>query len=153
MSEFSPESPSQAAPVEPLSSTSVGVEEKKPSVPIGLIILGVVLLVGLIVGAVLLIQSDNETTARVRDVFIIFMALESLVIGVALVILIVQLAILINLINHEIRPIIQSTNQTVNTLKGTVTFLSDNLSEPVIKLNEYLAGIRKLTEILRISRK
>ncbi len=52
MSEFSPESPSQAAPVEPLSSTSVGVEEKKPSVPIGLIILGVVLLVGLIVGAV-----------------------------------------------------------------------------------------------------
>lgn len=153
MSEFSPESPSQAAPVEPLSSTSVGVEAKKSSVPIGLIILGVVLLVGLIVGAVLLIQSDNETTARVRDVFIIFMALESLVIGVALVILIVQLAILINLINHEIRPIIQSTNQTVNTLKGTVTFLSDNLSEPVIKLNEYLAGIRKLTEILRISRK
>ncbi|WP_322509774.1 hypothetical protein [Anaerolinea sp.] len=153
MSEFSPESPSQAVPVEPLSSTSVGVEEKKSSVPIGLIILGVVLLVGLIVGAVLLIQSDNETTARVRDVFIIFMALESLVIGVALVILIVQLAILINLINHEIRPIIQSTNQTVNTLKGTVTFLSDNLSEPVIKLNEYLAGIRKLTEILRISRK
>ncbi|BAJ64074.1 hypothetical protein [Anaerolinea thermophila] len=153
MSEFSPESPSQAAPVEPLSPTSVGVEEKKSSVPIGLIILGVVLLVGLIVGAVLLIQSDNETTARVRDVFIIFMALESLVIGVALVILIVQLAILINLINHEIRPIIQSTNQTVNTLKGTVTFLSDNLSEPVIKLNEYLAGIRKLTEILRISRK
>lgn len=153
MSEFSPESPSQASPVEPLSSTSVGVEEKKSSVPIGLIILGVVLLVGLIVGAVLLIQSDNETTARVRDVFIIFMALESLVIGVALVILIVQLAILINLINHEIRPIIQSTNQTVNTLKGTVTFLSDNLSEPVIKLNEYLAGIRKLTEILRISRK
>lgn len=152
MSEFSPDSPSQEIPAETLLSVSSDVE-KKSGVPIGLIIAGVVLLAGLIAGAVLLIQSDNETTARVRDVFIIFMALESLVIGVALVILIVQLAILINLINHEIRPIIQSTNQTVNTLKGTVTFLSDNLSEPVIKLNEYLAAIRKFTEILRISRK
>ncbi|MEJ5313024.1 MULTISPECIES: hypothetical protein [Anaerolinea] len=152
MSEFSPESPSQEIPSETLPSAPADVE-KKSGVPIGLIIAGVVLLAGLIAGAVLLIQSDNETTARVRDVFIIFMALESLVIGVALVILIVQLAILINLINHEIRPIIQSTNQTVNTLKGTVTFLSDNLSEPVIKLNEYLAAIRKFTEILRMTRK
>lgn len=153
MSEFSPDSPAQEVSIESVPSTPVSVEEKKSGAPIGLIVAGVVLLIGLIAGAVLLIQSDNETTARVRDVFIIFMALESLVIGVALVILIVQLAILINLINHEIRPIIQSTNQTVNTLKGTVTFLSDNLSEPVIKLNEYLAGIRKLAEILRISRK
>jgi hypothetical protein len=152
MSEFSPDSPTQEMPAETLPSAPADVE-KKSGVPIGLIIAGIVLLAGLIAGAVLLIQSDNETTARVRDVFIIFMALESLVIGVALVILIVQLAILINLINHEIRPIIQSTNQTVNTLKGTVTFLSDNLSEPVIKLNEYLAAIRKFTEILRMTRK
>lgn len=153
MSEFNPDAPSQEIPVETLSSTPASVDEKKSGVPVGLIVAGIVLIAGLIAGAVLLIQSDNETTARVRDVFIIFMALESLVIGVALVILIVQLAILINLINHEIRPIIHSTNQTVNTLKGTVMFLSDNLSEPVIKLNEYLAGIRKLTEILRIARK
>jgi hypothetical protein len=120
--------------------------------PIGLII-GLVLVVALIItGMVLLLRADNDTTARVRDVFIIFMALESLVIGVALVVLIVQLATLINLLNNEIRPIINSTNETVNTIKGTVTFLSDNLSEPVIKLNEYIAGISKFFEIMRISR-
>jgi hypothetical protein len=117
--------------------------------PVGIII-AAVLIVGLLVtGVVLLLRSDNDTTARVRDVFIIFMALESLVIGVALVILIVQLATLINLLNNEIRPIIRSTNDTVNTIKGTMTFLSDNLSEPVIKLNEYLAALRKFFEIIR----
>jgi hypothetical protein len=121
--------------------------------PIGLIIGLVLVLAVIITGTVLLLRADIDTTARIRDVFIIFMALESLVIGVALVVLVVQLATLINLLNNEIRPIINSTNQTVNTIKGTVTFLSDNLSEPVIKLNETIAGIQKFFDILRIGRR
>jgi|UniRef100_A0A7C4KIL8 hypothetical protein len=116
--------------------------------PVGLIIGLVVVLAVIITGVVLLLRADNDTTARVRDVFIIFMALESLVIGVALVILIVQLATLINLLNNEIRPIIHATNDTVNTIKGTVVFLSDNLSEPVIKLNETMAAIAKFFQIV-----
>jgi magnesium-transporting ATPase (P-type) len=83
-------------------------------------------------------------TAKIRDVFIIFMALVSLVLMITLVILIYQLSILINLLQNEIRPIVNSTNETVNTLRGTANFLSDNLTEPVIKLNEYLAGFQKL---------
>lgn len=116
--------------------------------PAGLIIGLVVIVAVIITGVVLLLRADNDTTARVRDVFIIFMALESLVIGVALVILIVQLATLINLLNNEIRPIIHATHDTVNTIKGTVVFLSDNLSEPVIKLNETLAAIAKFFQIV-----
>ncbi len=94
-------------------------------------------------------KSNAEVTGKIRDVFIIFMALESLVIGVALVVLIVQLAVLTNLIQNEIKPILDTTNETVNTLKGTVRFLSDNLSEPVIVLNEYLAAVKRLLEIIR----
>lgn len=96
-------------------------------------------------------RSAAETT-YLRDLFIIFMALESLVIGVALIILMVQLAILINLLQNEIKPIINSTNETVNTLRGTATFLSDNLTEPVIKLNEYIAAIRKILNMLHLGR-
>lgn len=122
----------------------------------GLIILigaGVLILILIIVAAVLLIRSDNETTGRVRDVFIIFMALESIIIGAALVVLIVQLATLINLLQNELKPIIQSTNETVNTLKGTAVFLSDNLAEPVIKLNTYLAGLKQLLDLMRPGRR
>ena len=99
----------------------------------------------------LLTRSAAETT-RLRDIFIIFMALEFLVIGVALIILMVQLAILINLLQNEIKPILYSTNETVNTLRGTATFISNNLSEPIIKLNEYMAGFRKLLDMLHLGR-
>lgn len=125
---------------------------KQSKAPIALIIIGVVILILVIVAAVLLIRSDNQTTGRVRDVFIIFMALESLVIGAALVILIVQLATLINLLQNEIRPIIKSTNETVNTLRGTVTFIGDNLTDPIIKLNSYLAGMKTFFDLFRPGR-
>lgn len=114
--------------------------------------LAVVLILALVAGAVVLFLQDGETTARIRDLFIIFMALESLAIGVTLLILIIQLARLINLLQNEIKPILASTNETVNTMRGTVTFLSDNLSEPVMKLNQYLAGFAQLRQIFRITR-
>ncbi len=115
---------------------------------ITLIVIGVIILALLITAVVFLLRADNDTTGRVRDVFIIFMALESIVLGAAMIILIVQLATLINLLQNEIKPIIHSTNETVNTLKGTVSFLSENLTEPVIKLNAYLAGFRQFFDVM-----
>jgi heme/copper-type cytochrome/quinol oxidase subunit 2 len=105
----------------------------------------IIILTLIVLGTIFLVNPDNsQTTEQIRDVFIIFMALESLVIGIALVILIVQLSILINLLQNEIRPIINSTSETVNTLKGTAKFIGDNLSEPVIKINQWMAMIKKL---------
>jgi hypothetical protein len=120
---------------------------------IGIVITAVVIVGALIFGLVMLLRADAATTSEIRDIFIIFMALESLVLGVAMVVLIVQLATLINLLQNDIKPILKSTNETVNTLRGTATFISNNLSEPVIKLNEYLAGIKKLLDILRPGRR
>lgn len=113
-----------------------------------LVIGGLVIFLALLVFAVFFLLQPGTRTERIRDVFIIFMALEALVIGVALVILSIQLSILINLLNNEIKPILNSTNETVNTLRGTASFLSNNLVEPVIKLNEYLAGFKKLIDFL-----
>ncbi len=97
--------------------------------------------------------SSAETVARIRDVFIIIMAFESVMIGGVLVILIIQIARLTNLLQNEIKPILDSTNQTVSTLRGTTQFLSDNLSEPVIKLNEYIAALQKLVELVGIGKR
>ena len=123
--------------------------EKKPVLAI---VIGALLLVGLIVGLFFLARAEGQVVSQVRDIFIILMALMMVVIGVALVVLIIQLANLTNLLQHEIKPILNSTTDTVNTLKGTVRFLSDNVSEPVIKLNESLASIKKLVDIFRLKR-
>jgi hypothetical protein len=117
--------------------------------------IGVTVVVLLIISALVYLGffAQPETTARVRDVFIILLALESFMIGLVLVILIVQLARLINLVQNEVKPILDSTNQTVSTLKGTTEFLSNNLVEPVIKINEFIAAFKQLGELLGIGRK
>lgn len=120
-----------------------------------IIIIAIALLVLLVTVAafVLLMRAPEASVAQMRDVFIIFLAIQSLFIGLALVILLIQLARLTNLLQNEIKPILESTNETISNLRGTTTFLSDNLVEPVIRLNEYMAGIIKLLALLRIARK
>ena len=117
------------------------------------IIAGILLLLVLVVVAVIAMSKHPAGTANIRDIFIIFLALESLLIGAALVVLIIQMASLINLLQNEVRPILQATNETVNTLRGTSEFLSENLVEPVIKLNSYLAGLRKFFDLFGSSKK
>jgi hypothetical protein len=119
----------------------------------GIIAAAVILLAGIVVAIIFLAKGPAETTARVRDIFIIFLALESLLIGAALVVLMIQLASLINLLQNEVKPILKSTSDTVNTLRGTTEFLSENMVAPVIKLNSYLAGLRKFFDLFNIIRK
>jgi hypothetical protein len=117
----------------------------------GIIIAAIVVLSGIILAVIALTRNPAAAT-NIRDIFIIFMAFESLIIGTALVVLVIQIASLINLLQNEVKPILQSTSDTVNTLRGTTEFLSENLVEPVIKLNSYLAGLRKLFNIFGVGK-
>ncbi len=121
------------------------------------IAIGAILILALLITSLVFLLSPGltsaETVARIRDVFIIFMAFVSLLIGVVLVILIIQITRLTNLLQNEIKPILDSTNETVSTLRGTTSFLSDNLVGPVIKLNEYVAVLQKMVELLGLGRK
>ncbi len=116
------------------------------------IVVGLIVFVAAVVAAVFFLLQPGSPTSTIRDIFIIFMAFESLIIGVALVVLIVQVASLINLLQNEVKPILQSTSETINTLRGTTEFLSENLVEPVIKLNSSLAGLRRLFEIFGVKK-
>jgi hypothetical protein len=134
-----------------INAKELPASEEEPQSKVRLvigIIIAVLLLAGLIVGLISLAR-EPETAAAVRDIFIILLAFEIFLIGIAAVILIVQIATLTNLLQNEIKPILNSTTDTVNTLKGTVRFLSDNLTEPVIKMNESLASVRKLVDLFR----
>jgi len=141
------------APTNYQAGTSPEQLRQQRLITIGIVVATLVFLAIIVLVTVVLLRQDAETTSKIADVFIIFMALESLVIGLVLVILIVQLARLINLLQNEIKPIVESTNETVSTLRGTTQFLSDNISEPVIRLNEYLAGLSEFFRIVRPKRK
>jgi hypothetical protein len=117
------------------------------------IIAGVLILAAILTAAVYGLMQNAETTAQIRDIFIIFLAFESLIIGAAMVILVVQLASLINLLQNEVRPILDAANETIHTLRGTTEFLSENMVEPVIKLNSYLASVQRALELLGLKKR
>lgn len=118
-----------------------------------IIITAVVLLMLLCVLGISFLLLPTTPTDKIRDVLIIFVAIELGVIGVALVVLIVQIASLTNLLQNEVKPILLATRETVNTLRGTTEFLGENFVEPVIQLQGYLAGLIRMLELLGVRRK
>ncbi len=100
-----------------------------------------------------LVKAGPDTTSQVRDIIIIVLALESFIIGAALVILVIQLASLTNMLQNEIKPIITDTKDTINTVKGTANFISKRAVKPVIAANSYMAGAKKVLEIFGLLKK
>ena len=111
-----------------------------------------ILLVAIIGFAVFALTLNPAVTTNIRDIFIIFLAFESVIIGAALVILVIQVSKLINLLNNEVRPMLEATNETINHLRGTTKFLGENLVEPVVKLNSYMAGFQKLLDMVNFTK-
>lgn len=118
---------------------------------IGASILLIVLIAGLVLAVIAMVNHPDQTET-IRDIVIIFMAVESLLIGLTLVILIIQLARLTALLQNEIKPILDSTNDTVDTLRGTTQFLSNNLVKPVMKVNSTASALRQALSFLKIDR-
>jgi len=126
-------------------------QKKNTAIIVGAIALVVLLLVLLLLSISFMV-SNPAMTETLRDVAIILLALEGLLIGFALVVLIVQLARLTVLLENEVKPILESTNETISTLRGTTTFLSNNLADPVIRANSAASAVRRALELLRLIR-
>ncbi|MGE5642012.1 MAG: hypothetical protein ACM3Y8_03280 [Byssovorax cruenta] len=149
--QFTPEKMERPVASEP--STPPHITEQPQKNIVIPIVIGVIVLLVLLGLAIFFLLQPATPTDKIRDVFIIVVALETLVIGVALIVLIVQLASLINLLQNEVKPILHATSDTVNTLRGTAEFLGENVVEPVIKLNGYMAGMTRMLELMGLRKK
>ena len=119
-------------------------------------IIGIVAILAVLITVIIILllpKTSGEFVGKLRDVFIIVMALESLLIGAALIVLMIQVASLINLLQNEVKPILQATTETVNNLRGTAEFLGENVVQPVIKLNGYLAGMQRVIELMGLKQR
>lgn len=120
-------------------------------------LLVLIFLVGL---GVALLGAPEATATRVgmiRDVFIIILALEFILVILALVVLTLQVTRLIVMLQNEIKPILTDTRETVGTTRSTATFVSKNVSRPVIEAGAFAAGawtfVREVGGIRRAIRK
>ncbi|KXK19992.1 MAG: hypothetical protein UZ15_CFX003001875 [Chloroflexi bacterium OLB15] len=80
-------------------------------------LIGIIIL--LFVVTLLLAANNIEQTEQVirllRDLMIIFLALEGILVILALAILIIQIAQLVNIIQNEVQPILENTQDAVET--------------------------------------
>jgi tetrahydromethanopterin S-methyltransferase subunit G len=112
------------------------------------IVAAVVVVLALIGAAGYGLATHPDFTSVLRDISIIVLALVTIVIGLFLVVLIFQLQSLIALLRDEIKPILDSTNETVSTVRGTTTFVSDALVQPMITVVSYGSAVRRTISTL-----
>lgn len=81
------------------------------------------------------------TLQEARDLAIILLAVESIIITLLLGVLVVVLWRLINMIHQEIKPVLAYLRETASTIQGTTSFVSDAFVSPLIKTSSVLAGV------------
>jgi len=130
----------------PFRKESMQETQKRRGVPTGYIIAGALvalILFALLIWFILWAASNHAPTIEaIRDIFLIALALESCLFGVILVIMLVMLVRLVNMLEFEIKPILEKTNETVGMVRGTTTFVGDNVVKPVTKATAYIVGVR-----------
>lgn len=80
--------------------------------------------------------------ADLRDVSIVLLALESIVIGVILLLLLWQVRLLVLLLRDEIGPILRDTQETTQTVQSTTKFVGKRVAKPFVGTISFMAGIR-----------
>lgn len=85
----------------------------------------------------------------VRDIAIIVLAVESIVIGILLIVLAWQMYRLTRALHEEIRPLLKDVNETVRVARGTTVFVSSNLVKPTVRVARTVAFVRGATRALR----
>ncbi len=86
--------------------------------------------------------------ANIRDFAIIFLALETIVIGAILVVLILEVRSLINMLRQDIKPILTSADETARTVRGTATFVSENFVTPLVRVSSFTSGVIQALRII-----
>jgi len=129
-------------------------EPERRKFQIALIGIAVVIIALLIVMGYFLYSAPGPTKT-IRDISIIILALESIIVLLLLGVVIGMLWWLIQTLERQITPILESTketvntmNETVNTVRGTAAFVSDSVVSPIIEVRSYMHGVKSAIQVL-----
>jgi hypothetical protein len=89
-----------------------------------------------------------STVETIRDISIIVLAVETIIVQVIMVLLLLEIRSLSKMLRENIYPILQSADETVRTVRGTSTFVSDNVVSPVVRISSFAAGVSEALRIL-----
>lgn len=84
-----------------------------------------------------------------RDIVIIILGIETILVQLILGGLLIFLVARINsLIKEKIEPFLDTARETAVTVKGTSSFVSETVVDPIIKVASFAAGVRKAVNVV-----
>lgn len=99
-----------------------------------------------IAALILALATEGDRPAEIvrilRDISIIVLSLVGIVVVLSLSVLILQIAQLIHLLQHEIRPVLDDLQSTANVTRKSVQFVGENVARPVIRATAFTAGLK-----------
>ena len=118
-------------------------------------IAGILLILLLLIAALAAALTAAETWAPFvqifRDVFLLLLLLESVLVIAALAILLLQAAGFLIMLRSEVKPILDNARETTRLSKATAQFVNNNALDPLIQIKSFLAGLLAfLRELIRL---
>ena len=124
----------------PEARTPMDPRAKKMVVIVIIAVVGIVALLG---GAgFLLYRSDPWVTTFLRDIAVIILAFETLMVIFFLGVMTVLLIYVILTLEREIKPVLDAISETIYTVRGTTTFVSDTVVSPIIEVASIVGAVK-----------
>ncbi len=108
---------------------------------IGLVVAAIALMV-LIILTIAFLLNNPPVALAVRNLLIIVVAVQILILDIITIVLLLQVVKLLRYLIEELVPVVNSLQETVGTVRGTTTFMSDTIVNPAIEAASKVAGIR-----------
>ncbi len=153
MSEATPNPVTPTEPVPPSThrlpdeTVSKSRADKKKNRRMTYIGIGVAVVVILIIASFVLMIRGG-VTGVVRDIVIIFLAIESVVLVGLMVALVIQMMLLVRMMRDEVRPLITSAQETINSARGTTQFVGRKIVTPTASAAANIAQVRRMFQVL-----
>jgi len=120
---------------------------------IGIIALIVLIFVIGLVAALVNPQGAQAFFAYLRDLMLIVLAVQGILIVTAVAVVIVQVARFVNLLRSEVKPITDDTREAINNVRVTTHVVRKGALEPLLVVNGFFAGLLAfLREFFKIRR-
>jgi len=92
-------------------------------------------------------------TVRLRDISIVVLAVETLLVMILILVITVLLAVLVIVIYDRVIPILEQINRAINeaadtvqNVRGTTAFIGEKVVNPVIEASSYASGVRRILQ-------
>jgi hypothetical protein len=98
-----------------------------------------------------LLYNHPVAAARLRDIFIILLGIQSIFIGLLLIVAVVAIIYvalkmydLAEFIQNELGPILQRADDTMRTINSRTVFISDSAVKPVIDVMSWASSVKAI---------